>query len=97
MVQEMEHQVVMAGLAPPEALCHRPLLCDRVNTAPVIHNRPVQKEPWATIAALQYRQVAPAEEDVLFDPVVVRCQTMVANEVGFVRGSVALDLDQLIA
>ena len=66
MVQEMEHRVVRAGLATSEALCHRPLLYNRVNTAPVVHNGPVQKEPWATIAALQYRQVATAEEDVFF-------------------------------
>src|SRR4051794_16660183 len=97
MVKEMEHQVVMAGLAAPEALCHRPLLYNRVNTAPVVHNGPIQKEPRATIAALQHRQVAPAEEDVFFDSVLVRCEAVVADEVGFMRRSVRLYLDQLVA
>src|SRR5436190_22992296 len=87
----------MAGLATPEALCHRPVLYNRVNTAPVVYNSPVQKEPWATIATLQHRQVAPAKEDVFFDTVFVRCQAMVADEVGFVRRSVASYLDQLVA
>src|SRR3954468_22101352 len=87
----------MAGLAAPEALRHRPLLDDRVNTAPIVYNRPVQKEPWATIATLQHRQVPPAKEDVFFDSVLVRCQAMVTDEIGFVRGSVTAYFDQLVA